>query len=211
MYANVNMELGRDRHLVTCARAAFAFHRTFTFGTLDSCIKSCSPYNGLELMAQPLYRRHYERPPVARFWLSGDNARIEPTMAMILKLPDELLLQIGRNLYGRGRNSDLRSLSFVCRRFCAITQENLICAPSFHLRHIDTFMWELAHRPNLVPKIKSMEIRSSPYLDKEGKESRVPHLTNEADLSRAVFNINRIHFPPHAEYPALGCPLHVIF
>lgn len=79
----------------------------------------------------------------------------------LTSLPDELLLLIGSHIVHSTRNTTLCNLSLVSRRFRPIAQEWLLRRPRFNLTYIDAYMWSIAHRPHLLPQIRSLEVWST--------------------------------------------------
>ena len=82
-------------------------------------------------------------------------------MANFHDLPNELLLEIARQVRGRYRNSTLASLSLVSRKFRPIAQEALIQQPCFKITYIDRFMLEMFRQNYVIPKIQSLELWST--------------------------------------------------
>lgn len=112
------------------------------------------------------------------------------TMAALLSLPNELLIQVANHFYGRNRNRNLASLSLVCRRFRNLAQEELLCAPRFRLAYIHKYLWELGHHSAIIPRIRRLEIFST----SDGRRKLPPpgrHYIPEVDYSA---------------YPAVKCP-----
>jgi hypothetical protein len=83
---------------------------------------------------------------------------LNPPRATLHDLPDELLLHIGAQFTHLRRNHDLSALSLVSRKWRTIAQEWLLKAPRFNLTYIDLYLWELAHKPHLIPQIHTLEI-----------------------------------------------------
>jgi hypothetical protein len=71
----------------------------------------------------------------------------------LLKLPDELLLQVSHSIDGVGRNQDLRHLALACRRLRPIAQEALVCNAVVTPNSIRGFLKTLSHHTEHVAKM----------------------------------------------------------
>ncbi|KAF2677480.1 hypothetical protein K458DRAFT_243937, partial [Lentithecium fluviatile CBS 122367] len=111
----------------------------------------------------------------------------------IFSLPDELLLEITDQFHGRYRNTDLASFALTCRRMHVVAKEKLLCDPCFNLSRLHHYLWELAHHPHFIPKIRRLELWSS-------SEGRLP-----AEVSQTSI-INLQSFVRSYRYPSTPCP-----
>lgn len=122
-------------------------------------------------------------------------------MAKLEDLPPELLLEIGRYIRNRYRNSDLASLSLVSAYMRPIAQERLLEEPWFKLSNIHLFMAELHRQSWVIPKIRALELWSS----EKGREITFDdHRGVLANLFNPPFAGRH---QPRAHYPAVSCPM----
>ncbi|KAL1606202.1 hypothetical protein SLS60_003603 [Paraconiothyrium brasiliense] len=123
-------------------------------------------------------------------------------MAAIEVLPPEILLEIGRQVRGRYRNSDLANLSLVSRQLRPVAQESLLQKPRLKLINIHLFMVELNRHSWIIPRIQDLELWSTD----EGRELKYFTLPDFptgffARVPQRMMN----HFLTQVKYSAVPC------
>ncbi|KAF2134998.1 hypothetical protein P153DRAFT_362698 [Dothidotthia symphoricarpi CBS 119687] len=76
----------------------------------------------------------------------------------LLRLPDELLVQVAQRSDETERQASLCNLSLVNRRLSAVFKEELYCAPSLKPDHAHQLVVQLLDQPRLAQKVTKLEI-----------------------------------------------------
>lgn len=82
---------------------------------------------------------------------------LQPNNALMLGLPDEVLLKVALNINGDTRNADIQSLALTHPRFRGVAREALIRNGIVLTRNIPEYICALARQPTLISMIKHIE------------------------------------------------------
>ncbi|KAH7085253.1 hypothetical protein BKA63DRAFT_574365 [Paraphoma chrysanthemicola] len=80
-------------------------------------------------------------------------------MPPVLRLPDELLLQVASKINGDDRRTSLRHLALTHSRFHLVAREVLVRNAVVPVRSIAKYLTLLAQHPEWIPRIRSVEFR----------------------------------------------------